>query len=96
MAQAAKLSQEETGSSGVPFRVPGPISKVTETWRRLTQFLHDVRVEMRHVNWPSRSDVVSTTVVVSVTVAFFGVFFWITDLVFGRLYLYVSNYFQHH
>jgi len=33
---------------------------------------------------------------VSVTVAFFGVFFWMTDLVFGRLYLYVSNYFQHH
>ena len=30
---------------------------------------------MKQVNWPSRSDVWSTTVVVVVTVAFFAVFF---------------------
>ena len=42
---------------------------------------------MRQVNWPSRLDVWSTTIVVIVTVAFFGVYFWLTDLVFSRLYM---------
>jgi preprotein translocase SecE subunit len=54
-----------------------------------------VRVEMRQVNWPSRLDVWSTTIVVTVTVAFFGVYFWLTDLVFSRLYIIVNGYFRH-
>ena len=39
---------------------------------------------MRHVNWPSRPDVISTTVVVTVTVAFFGVYFFLTDSAFSK------------
>ena len=82
MAQAAKLSKEETGGAA-PFSVPGPISrlfeKLAEYPRRLRQFFHDVRVEMKQVNWPSRSDVISTTVVVIVTVAFFAVYFLVVD-----------------
>ena len=53
-----------------------------ESWARPqadAEFLHDVRVEMKQVNWPSRPDVWSTTIVVTVTVAFFGVFFCMTD-----------------
>jgi preprotein translocase subunit SecE len=42
--------------------------------------LHDVRVEMKQVTWPSREDVVATTWVVIATVAFFGVFLWLVDL----------------
>jgi len=37
-------------------------------------------VEMKQVTWPTREDVVSTTWVVVVTVAFFGVFLWLVDL----------------
>ncbi len=76
MAQAAKLRQEEAGG---PLAVPGPLQKLAEYPRRLRQFLHDVRVEMKQVNWPSRDDVWSTTVVVVITVAFFGVFFFFVD-----------------
>ena len=40
-----------------------------------SELLHEVRVEMKQVNWPSRADVISTTMVVVVTVAFLrGVF----------------------
>ena len=49
---------------------------------------------MRQVNWPSRFDVWSTTIVVTVTVAFFGVYFWLTDFVFGHLYIVVNGYFK--
>ena len=49
-----------------------PVEKLGGYPKRLRCFLHDVRVEMRQVNWPSREDVMSTTIVVTVTVAFFG------------------------
>jgi preprotein translocase SecE subunit len=47
--------------------------------------LHDVRVEMRLANWPGRQEVWSTTVVVTITVAFFGVFFFLVDGVVFRI-----------
>ena len=73
-----------------------PLGKLGARWKRVRSFLHDVRVEMRLVNWPSRQDVWSTTIVVTVTVAFFGLYFWITDGIFGRLYIFVNNYFHSH
>jgi preprotein translocase subunit SecE len=54
-------------------------SKVSGTVANTREFLHDVRVEMKQVTWPSREDVVSTTWVVIVTVAFFGVFLEVVD-----------------
>ena len=80
---------------GPSFSVPGPIQKVAEYPRRWRQFLRDVRAEMAKVVWPSRQDVVSTTVVVTVTVAFFGLFFLMTDYVFSHLDTMVLNYFKH-
>jgi preprotein translocase subunit SecE len=94
MAQAAKLSKEETGNGGAPFAVPGPVSKLVEYPRRLKTFIHEVRVEMKQVNWPSRSDVWSTTIVVTVTVAFFGVFFFLVDSSFSYLIQRVLKYFK--
>jgi len=96
MAQAAKLSKEETGGPGAAFSVPGPISKVAEYPRRLRSFLHDVRVEMKAVNWPSRDDVISTTVVVTVTVAFFGAYFFLTDSFLGKAISVLIDYAKKH
>ena len=58
--------------------------KVTGSLANLREFLHDTRVEMKQVTWPTREDVVSTTWVVVVTVAFFGVFLWLVDLGVNR------------
>jgi len=58
-----------------------PAQKLGGYPKRMRSFLHDVRVEMKQVNWPSRSDVISTTAVVVVTVAFFAVFFALTDTI---------------
>jgi preprotein translocase subunit SecE len=54
-------------------------SKVTGTLENTREFLHDVRVEMKQVTWPTREDVVSTTWVVIATVAFFGAFLAVVD-----------------
>jgi preprotein translocase subunit SecE len=95
MAQAANLRPEETSGEGSGFAVPGPLSKMAEYPKRWRQFLHEVRVEMRQVNWPSRDDVRSTTAVVIVTVAFFGIFFFLVDSGFGFLIQKVLNQFKH-
>jgi preprotein translocase subunit SecE len=64
--------------------MPGFVDRIVAYPKRLRQFLHEVRVEMRQVNWPSRQDVWSTTIVVIVTVTFFGLYFVFTDTVLGR------------
>ena len=58
--------------------------KVTGSLANMKEFLHDTRVEMKQVTWPTREDVVSTTWVVVVTVAFFGVFLWLVDMGVNR------------
>ncbi len=69
--QAVKVNEESNGNQ-ITRKVTGSIDNTKE-------FLHDVRVEMKQVTWPSRDDVVSTTGVVIATVAFFGVFLAIVE-----------------
>jgi preprotein translocase subunit SecE len=70
-----KMSSDEShGGAGSELT-----KKVTSTVANTREFLHDVRVEMKQVTWPSREDVVSTTWVVIATVAFFGVFLAVVD-----------------
>ena len=86
MAQAAKFNKEQEAhdESVSGLALFEPTGKIGSQWHRLRTFLHDVRVEMRKVNWPSRADVISTTIVVTLTVAFFGVYFALTDTLFGH------------
>jgi preprotein translocase subunit SecE len=77
--QSVKMKNEETQGSGITGAAAGVGEKVAGTLSETREFLHDVRVEMKQVTWPSREDVVSTTWVVIATVAFFGVFLAIVD-----------------
>jgi preprotein translocase subunit SecE len=94
MADAAKLNKEEQSHRVSGFSLMEPLGKAAEYPRRLRSFLHDVRIEMKAVNWPSRADVISTTVVVTVTVAFFGVFFFLVDSGFGYFIQRVLRFFR--
>ena len=74
--QAVKVKNDES-QGGMGSELTG---KVAGSLADMKEFLHDTRVEMKQVTWPTREDVVSTTWVVVVTVAFFGVFLWLVDL----------------
>ena len=89
MATAVKVKNEES-QSGKGAELA---QKVTGTVADTREFLHDVRIEMRQVTWPSREDVISTTGVVIATVFFFGVFLWIVDLAVQRGVAYVFKAF---
>jgi preprotein translocase subunit SecE len=59
--------------------------KGARSQRGLGKFLRDVRTEMAKVTWPTRKDLVQSTLVVIVAVVISGVFIGVLDLVFSRL-----------
>jgi preprotein translocase subunit SecE len=52
-------------------------------YKRLGNFLKEVRAELKKVTWPSRKEVYATTVVVLVAVVFFGFYLFFMDAVFS-------------
>ena len=46
-------------------------------------FLQQVRTEVSKVTWPSRSETVTTTIMVFIMVAFASLFFFLIDQVLG-------------
>jgi preprotein translocase subunit SecE len=98
MAEALKLKEQgiRGGGGNGGSAVASTLAKFGEYPRRLRTFLHEVRIEMKQVNWPSRDDVVSTTIVVTVTVAFFGAYFFMTDSVLGKAISWLIEYAKKH
>ena len=85
MADAIRTNRDEESHRVSGFSLMEPVQKLGGYPKRFRSFLHDVRVEMRQVNWPSRADVISTTIVVTLTVTFFGIYFFFTDSIFTKL-----------
>ncbi len=50
-------------------------------WQLGRDFLSETRVEMKKVSFPTRDEVVSTTIIVIVTSMIFAVFLWLADIV---------------
>jgi preprotein translocase subunit SecE len=48
-------------------------------WTKTKEFLSEVRTEMRKVSFPTREEVVGTTIVVVVTSVIFGIFLFVAD-----------------
>lgn len=56
---------------------------------RTSQFIHDVRIEMRRVTWPSLNEVKNTTIITIVAVIFFAVYLFAVDwgiVLLGQLF----------
>jgi preprotein translocase subunit SecE len=56
-------------------------------FNKAKDFLGEVRSEMRKVSFPSRDEVVGTTVVVAITSVVFAVFLWAADFVIQKGYV---------
>ena len=99
MVEVVKLKDEGArrggGGVGSGNAIAQGLEKFGEYPRRWRTFLHEVRVEMRQVTWPTRHDVVTTTFVVIVAVAFFGVYFFGVDSTVGYVLQRVFSFFKH-
>ncbi|HWX56456.1 MAG TPA: preprotein translocase subunit SecE [Verrucomicrobiae bacterium] len=70
MAKAATVTRDDQSAGGKLMQMPA----------RAMGFFSDVRNEMRKVTFPSRKEVVATTMVVIITVIIFAAYFWVIDL----------------
>jgi preprotein translocase subunit SecE len=52
---------------------------------RVRDYVDGLKTEMKHVTWPTRKQVQSTTAVVIAAVFLFAAYFAVVDLVLGRL-----------
>jgi preprotein translocase subunit SecE len=73
----------------IPPRLPDSIAETTregkEFLRRVQQFYREVLAEIRRVAWPSRADVLSSTVVVVVVVFVLAFFLGAVDVGLSRI-----------
>jgi preprotein translocase subunit SecE len=53
-------------------------------WGRTSEFLTEVRNEMKRVTWPTQREVYATTVVVILTASFFGLYLFGVDIVLSN------------
>ena len=60
------------------------VSKPKQWWLSTKEFFHDTQSEMKKVTWPTRNEVVGTTVVVIAATLVFALFLWGCDLVFYK------------
>jgi preprotein translocase subunit SecE len=62
--------------------------------KKIKDFLAETRLEMRKVSFPSKDEVVATTVVVLITSFVFAVFLWISDILIQRGYVAIVKVFE--
>ena len=56
------------------------MASISGIYSRVRRFLTEIRSEMSKVTFPSRQEVVGTTIVVLVASVIFAVFLWLADL----------------
>jgi preprotein translocase subunit SecE len=91
--QSVKVKNDESSNNAITGAAAGIGERISGTVTDTREFLHDVRVEMKQVTWPSKDDVITTTTVVIATVFFFGVFLAAVDWLVQRGVAYVFKIF---
>ncbi len=69
------------------------MSQKVRWYKRLSNFLRDVRAEVKKVTWPSRNEVYSTTIVVIFATFFFGFYLYFMDLIFSWVIAHIKALF---
>jgi preprotein translocase subunit SecE len=52
---------------------------------KITKFVNDVKVEMAKVSWPTREELINSTMIVAVVSILFTAYIFIADLVLSRV-----------
>ncbi|HSP14284.1 MAG TPA: preprotein translocase subunit SecE [Thermoanaerobaculia bacterium] len=60
------------------------VEKPKQWWITSRDFWRETTAEMKKVTWPTRSEVVGTTVVVLIATIIFALYLWGCDVIFFR------------
>ncbi len=53
--------------------------------KRLQRFMHDIKIELKKVNWPTRRELAVFTGIVLIVILIVGIFFWVLDTGFTAI-----------
>ena len=70
------------------------LEKVKDAPRNLITFYGDVKTELKKVTWPRKKEVYSTTLIVIITVFFFGVYLYVVDFFLQNIVQRIFGMFQ--
>lgn len=70
------------------------LEKVKDAPRNLITFYGDVKTELKKVTWPRKKEVYATTLIVIITVFFFGVYLYIVDFFLQNIVQRIFGMFQ--
>ena len=62
------------------------VVSITGAWNKIKTFLTETRSEIKKVTFPSRDEVVATTVVVLIASFIFAFYLWVSDIVILNIY----------
>ncbi len=69
------------------------MSQKVRWYKRFSNFLKEVKAEVKKVTWPSRNEVYSTTIVVILATFFFGFYLYFMDVIFSWVIKQVKSLF---
>ena len=70
-----------------------PMEQKARWYKRFSNFLREVRSELKKVTWPARTEVYNTTIVVIIAMVFFGFYLYFMDAVFSWVLLQIKAFF---
>jgi len=70
------------------------MEKEKNIFKRMGAYLRDVRGEMKKVTWPTKDDLVKTTIAVIIISLFFGVYLFGVDFIFSRIFKQIAGIFK--
>jgi len=79
----AKQKEDQQNNSGKRTQKPAPAKSPKKKAGWLT-FLDEVNVEMRKVTWPSRKEIIGSTVALIIATLLISVFLGVVDLVLAK------------
>jgi preprotein translocase subunit SecE len=89
MAKATTADSKQSASADKPIKTgkPGKAAPPSKpgVFARIGNYSRDVRSEMKRVVWPTRPEIVNSSVVVIATLLFFIAFIALTDLVVQQI-----------
>ncbi|HNY41145.1 MAG TPA: preprotein translocase subunit SecE [Bryobacteraceae bacterium] len=62
----------------------GAAKKALSLFGKVSDYIDDLKTEMKHVTWPAKKQVQATTAVVIISVFLFAAYFAAVDLILGR------------
>lgn len=65
--------------------------RIADWWRRASVFVKETRAELAKVTFPSREDVIATTIVVLIASFVFAIFLVLSDVVVNKAYSFVFD-----